>query len=88
MKEIVSRICEVAQTADRTGGMTMEQTAIELSITVTSVRRCIGMLVREGYPIEMPNVAPRTKRPVQKGCSIRLKMFQQISEQPSFRNAS
>ncbi|WP_175924513.1 hypothetical protein [Burkholderia latens] len=28
------------------------------------------------------------KRPVQKGCSIRLKMFQQTSEQPSFRNAS
>lgn len=28
------------------------------------------------------------KRPVQKGCSIRLKMFQQTSEQPSLRNAS
>ncbi|WP_431018307.1 LysR family transcriptional regulator [Burkholderia gladioli] len=28
------------------------------------------------------------KRPVQKGWSIRLKMFQQTSEQPSFRNAS
>ncbi len=28
------------------------------------------------------------KRPVQKPCSARLKMFQQTSEQPSFRNAS
>ncbi|KUZ72195.1 hypothetical protein WI36_17290, partial [Burkholderia ubonensis] len=27
-----------------------------------------------------------TKRPVQKPCSARLKMFQQTSEQPSFRN--
>ncbi|QKM46559.1 hypothetical protein B7760_00558 [Burkholderia glumae] len=28
------------------------------------------------------------KRPVQKPCSARLKMFQQMSEQPSLRNAS
>ncbi|WP_257818550.1 AlpA family transcriptional regulator [Burkholderia glumae] len=28
------------------------------------------------------------KRPVQKPCTARLKMFQQMSEQPSLRNAS
>jgi hypothetical protein len=28
------------------------------------------------------------KRPVQKGCSVRLKMFQQTRAQPNFKNAS
>ncbi|MEM5460687.1 hypothetical protein VSR69_38555 [Paraburkholderia phytofirmans] len=35
---------------------------------------------------EITNVRP--KRPVQKGCTARLKMFQQISAQASLRNAS
>ncbi|AJY62459.1 hypothetical protein [Burkholderia glumae] len=38
-----------------------------------------------GYPAVSIGLS---KRPVQKPCSARLKMFQQMSEQPSLRNAS
>lgn len=36
----------------------------------------------------IPTAYDNPKRPFQKDCSARLKMFQQTSEQPSLRNAS
>jgi hypothetical protein len=39
---------------------------------------------RQSRPARLVNF----KRPVQKGCSVRLKMFQQTRAQPNFKNAS